>query len=149
MEKIFQIIQGGFPIRNYFCGWYSRCQSEQQTLAVIPSVHQTKVSKFCTIQLITDTQSFHIHFPYSDFHKKDNQISISGNQFEKEGITLDIHTPDLHVTGSARFGTFMPIKYNIVGPFRYVPFMQCRHSIYSMRPSVDGTLSINSTPYVF
>lgn len=36
-----------------------------------------------------------------------------------------------------------------MGPFRYVPFMQCRHSIYSMRHSIDGTLSINGTPYLF
>ena len=57
-------------MRNYFCGWYFRCQSEQQTLAVIPSVHRTKESKYCTIQLITDTQSFHVPFPYSDFKKQ-------------------------------------------------------------------------------
>ena len=36
-----------------------------------------------------------------------------------------------------------------MGPFRYVPFMQCRHSVYSMRHSVNGELSINDTPYVF
>ena len=136
-------------MRNYFCGWYFRCQSEQQTLAIIPSVHQTKESKYCAMQLITNTQSFHVPFPYPDFHKKDDQISIAGNRFGKEGITLDIHTPDLHAAGSVRFGPFAPIKHDIMGPFRYVPFMQCRHSVYSMRHSVDGMLSINGTPYVF
>lgn len=134
---------------NYFCGWYFRCQSEQQTLAVIPSVHQTSKSKYCTIQLITDTQSFHVSFPYSDFHKKDDQIRIAGNRFGKEGISLNIHTPDLHATGSVRFRAFTPIQYDIMGPFRYVPFMQCRHSVFSMRHSVDGTLSVNGTPYAF
>lgn len=62
-------------MHNYFCGWYYRCQSEQQTLAVIPSVHRTRESKFCAIQLITGTQSFLIPYPYSDFHRKDNQIN--------------------------------------------------------------------------
>lgn len=52
-------------MRNCFCGWYFRCQSEQQTLAVIPSVHRTKEFQFCSIQLITDTQSFQVPFPYS------------------------------------------------------------------------------------
>lgn len=134
---------------NYFCGWYFRCQSDWQTLAVIPSVHRTKESKFCAIQLITDTQSFHVPFPYSDFQKQGNQISIAGNRFGKEGIMLDIQTPELRANGSVRFGPFTPIKYDIMGPFRYVPFMQCRHSVYSMRHSVDGTLSINGTPYEF
>lgn len=76
-------------MRNYFCGWYFRCQSDQQTLAVIPSVHRIKESKYCAIQLITDSQSFHVPFPYSDFQKQGNQICIAGNRFGKEGITLD------------------------------------------------------------
>lgn len=136
-------------MRSYFCGWYYRCQSEQQTLAVIPSVHRTRESKFCAIQMITNTQSFHIPYPCSDFHRKGDQIHIAGNRFGKEGITLDVHTPGLHATGSIRFGPFTPIQYDIMGPFRYVPFMHCRHSVFSMRHWVDGILSINGTPYVF
>lgn len=136
-------------MRNYFCGWYFRCQSDQQTLAVIPSVHQTKESKNCAIQLITQTQSFHVPFPDSDFQKQGNQINIAGNRFGKEGIVLDIHTPGLLATGFVRFGPFTPIQYDIMGPFRYVPFMQCRHSVYSMRHSVDGELTVNGTPYGF
>ena len=136
-------------MRSYFCGWYFRCQSDQQTLAVIPSVHHTKASKHCTIQLITDTQFFHVPFSFSDFRKNENQISIAGNRFGKDGIHLDIHTPDLHATGYVRFGTFTPIQYDIMGPFRYVPFMQCRHSVYSMFHSVDGTLYVNNTSYIF
>ena len=134
---------------NYFCGWYFRCQSDWQTLAVIPSVHRTKKSKFCAIQLITDTLSFHVPFPYSDFQKQDKQICIAGNRFGKKVLTLNIQTPELRANGSVRFGPFTPIKYDIMGPFRYVPFMQCRHSVFSMHHSVDGILSINGTPYVF
>lgn len=136
-------------MRNYFCGWYFRCQSDQQTLALIPSVHRTKGCQSCAIQLITDTQSFHVPFSCTEFQKHDNQIILAGNRFGKMGITLDIHTPALHAFGSVLFGTFTPIHYDIMGPFRYVPFMQCRHSVYSMRHSVDGTLSINGIPYVF
>ena len=136
-------------MHSYFCGWYFRCQSDQQTLAVIPSVHKPKPSKYCTLQLITDTQAFHVPFPFSAFQKKDGQITLGGNRFGKDGVCLGIHTPDLHVTGSVRFGAFTPIQYDIMGPFRYVPFLQCRHSIFSMRHSVDGTLWVNGTPYVF
>ena len=55
-----------FPNHSYFCGWYFRCQSDKQTLAIIPSVHKTKDSAFCTIQVITDTHAFHVQFPYDD-----------------------------------------------------------------------------------
>ena len=54
-------------MRNYFCGWYFRCQSDQQTLALIPSVHRTKGCQSCARQLITDTQSFHVPFSCTEF----------------------------------------------------------------------------------
>ena len=136
-------------MRTYFCGWYYRCQSEHQTLALIPSVHKAKDSEFCTIQLITDTSAFHAQFPYSAFHKDGTGIHIGKNRFGDDGIHLDIQTPDFKVTGDLRFGAFTPIKYDIMGPFQYVPFMQCRHSVYSMRHTVDGELSVNGVLFSF
>lgn len=136
-------------MRNYFCGWYFRLQSEPQTLALIPSVHKIGGKKFCEIQFISDTDSFCSQFPYSELYKGRDQICIGENQIGRDGIRLSIHTPTLHVTGSVRFGPFTPIKYDIMGPFRYVPFMQCRHSVYSMRHTVDGEIEMNGVPYVF
>lgn len=134
---------------RYFCGWYFRCQSGQQTLAIIPSVHKTKNSNFCAIQLITDTESCHVEFPFSVLQKHDDQITIAENRFGKDGIHMDIQAPGLRANGTLRFGPFTPIRYNIMGPFRLVPFMQCRHSIYSMRHRVDGEITINGTSYLF
>ena len=136
-------------MHTYFCGWYYRCQSEHQTLAVIPSVHKTKESKFCAIQLITDTDAFQVSFPYSDFQKESAGIRIGKNRFGKDGIHLDIQTPECRATGDLRFGAFTPIKYDIMGPFQYVPFMQCRHSVYSMQHTMDGVLSVNGVPFSF
>lgn len=138
-----------FPMHSYFCGWYYRCQSDAQTLAIIPSVHKTKDAQFCTVQLITDTHAFHAQFPCSDFHQNGSRISIGNNHFEKSGIRLDMHTPEFHAIGSVAFGAFTPIKYDIMGPFQYVPFMQCRHSVYSMRHWVDGEISVNGVAYAF
>lgn len=136
-------------MRNNFCGWYFRCQSDVQTLAVIPSVHRTEKETFCTIQLITDTQSFQAKLPCSDFQTQSGQIRIGGSLFHKEGFTLDLHTPAFQATGSVRFGPLTPIRYDIMGPFRYVPFLQCRHSVFSMRHRVDGLVLVNGVPYEF
>ena len=136
-------------MRSYFCGWYFRCQSSHQTLAIIPSVHKTRYSKFCAIQLITDTESFQVEFPFSAFQKYGDQITIEENRFGKEVIHLDIKMPNLRANGTLRFGPFTPIRYDIMGPFRFVPFMQCRHSVYSMRHRVDGEITINGTSYLF
>lgn len=136
-------------MRSYFCGWYFRCQSGQQTLAFIPSVHKTGKSNFCAIQLITDTEANYSEFPFSAFQKHDDQITIAGNRFGRDGIHLDIQTPSLCASGSISFSAFTPIRYDIMGPFRFVPFMQCRHSVYSMRHSVDGEITVNGTRYMF
>ena len=139
----------GFPKHSYFCGWYYRCQSDTQTLAIIPSVHKTKDGNHCAIQLIMDAEAFHVPFPYRDFRKDRSQIEIGSNRFEDAGIHLDIHTPELHAIGDLRFGPFSPLRYDIMGPFRYVPFMQCRHSVFSMKHTVHGEISINGMPYIF
>lgn len=136
-------------MREYFCGWYYRCQSDNQTLAVIPSVHKTAEGNFCTIQLITDTGAFHTRLPYDDFKKNGDEIRIGNNRFGKSGVSLDIHAPKFCVEGSVRFGAFAPIRYDIMGPFQYIPFMQCRHSVYSMCHRVDGEIRVNGVPYVF
>ena len=136
-------------MHSYFCGWYFRCQSERQTLAVIPSFHRTNTSAYDTIQLITDTRSFGIRFPPVTKQKWGESVAVAGNRFGKEGMCLNICTPELRAAGRVRFGGLSPLDYDIMGPFRYVPFMQCRHSVYSMRHTVDGMLVVNGTPYVF
>lgn len=36
-----------------------------------------------------------------------------------------------------------------MGPFSYVPFMECRHGVFSMTNTVSGCLSINGHAYRF
>ena len=136
-------------MREFFCGWYYRCQSDNQTLAIIPSVHKTREGNFCTIQLITDTDAFHTQFPYGNFNKERDEIRIGNNRFGESGVSLDIHAPGFCAQGAVGFGVFTSIKYDIMGLFQYVPFMQCRHSVYSMQHRVDGEIWINDVPYVF
>lgn len=136
-------------MRNYFCGWYFRCQSGRQTLAVIPSVHRTKDSDFCTIQLITDKEAFNLRFPYSTFQERKNHISIAGNLFGPDGIMLDIQSDAFCASGCVQFGAFTPLRYDIMGPFCYVPFMQCRHSVFSLHHTVSGEFTVNGIPYSF
>lgn len=134
---------------NYFCGWYYRCQSEHQTLALIPSIHKSEGTSFCSIQLITDNESFHVQFPSCNYTKNRTSIRIAENRFGTDGITLKLNTEGLHATGTLQFSTLTPIRYDIMGPFCYVPAMQCRHSILSMRHWVNGEIICNGIPYVF
>lgn len=51
--------------------------------------------------------------------------------------------------GNVWFGPPSPIRYDIMGPFAWVPFLECRHRIFSMRHRVTGRLVINDTEYRF
>ena len=138
-------------LRDYFCGWYLKCQSNEHTLAVIPAFHISKNKRSCSIQIITDTSAWNVNFPYENLSLKNGSldISINNSHFSSERISLFINTPALSVSGTLHFGKFMPIRYDIMGPFRYVPFMECRHSVVSMKHTVNGNLNINGKAYSF
>ena len=136
-------------MHGFFYGWYFKCQSKTQTLAVIPAVHKAGRKHTCSIQIITNDNAWTVPFTADVFHQAGKTISIGRNRFCEEGIQLSIHTPELSIRGKLNFGLLSPLKYDIMGPFVFLPFMECRHSIWSMRHSVQGTVHINGQVYSF
>lgn len=134
---------------HFFYGWYLKCQSDTQTLSVIPAVHQTGKKRICSIQIITESNAWSVEFPANAYRRTGRTISIGKNQFGENGIRLAIRTPDLNIKGKLDFGTLTPLKYNIMGPFSFVPFLECRHSVWSMQHLVCGTAYINQQKYTF
>ena len=136
-------------MRDYFCGWYIKCQNDSQTVAFIVAYHVTNNVKSCSLQVITDGGAWNVEYPFEDFHMDDSGVTIGPNWFKKSGCYLDIRENGLSLQGELTFDEFAPIAYDIMGPFKYVPFMECRHSVFSMRHRVDGALSINGEAYTF
>lgn len=134
---------------NSFYGWYLKCQSDTQTLAVIPAVHNARHNHTCSIQVITDNDAWIVTFTADLFKRTRKNIFIGENRFGDKGICLAIHTPQLTIRGNLDFGPLRPLKYDIMGPFALVPFMECRHSVHSMRHSVTGNVYINGEKYSF
>ena len=119
-------------MRNEFFGWYFKCQSPTQTLAVIPAHHGGSRS----VQLISDDGAWN----FSD---------CGSCHFSRDGFKLDLCENGNCAVGEVKFSPLSPLKYDIMGPFRFVPFMECRHSVLSMRHRVDGEISVNGKAYVF
>lgn len=136
-------------MEKFFYGWYFKCQSDTQTLAVIPAIHQGKMGKTCSIQVITDTEIQKISFSSGNFRKSKKNLFIGKNRFGQKGIRLDIEEGDLKIKGTLKFGQISPLKYNIMGPFACIPFMECRHQVWSMKHSVSGKIIINKKKYIF
>ena len=69
--------------------------------------------------------------------------------FCEQGLKLNIKTDAFTAYGDLTFGPLSTICYDIMGPFRYVPFMECRHSVFSMTHTVNGSLNINGDKHEF
>ncbi len=136
-------------MRDYFCGWYLKFQNGVQTVALIPAYHIANGEKTCSLQIITDDGSWNASFPCSAFSMDSDGVCIADSRFTRQGIQLRLHTPEITASGRLCFGEFDPIAYDIMGPFRYVPRMECRHSVFSMKHSVSGLLEINGRAYDF
>lgn len=120
-------------MRKTFYGWYFKCQSDTKTLAAIPAIHGDSQS----IQLITDNGAWNF------------TENLDGNAFGKDGMKINLHGNGISATGELKFTELTPLEYDIMGPFKLVPFMECRHSIVSMRHRVNGEIFINGECYKF
>lgn len=135
--------------QNYFKGWYFKCCTKEKTLAFIPAYHQSKNNKTASLQIITDNSVVNIPFQDLKYREKPLHIKIGNCIFSENGMKLNIHTKEIKVQGILKFSEIFPIQYDIMGPFKFVPFMQCRHSIFSMKHHINGQITLNDRQYIF
>ena len=144
--------RGNNKLRGYFEGWYLKQQNQAETVALIPAFHTDSTGKAsASLQAITNTQSYKIDFPAEMFHadREKRSVHLGGNVFSERGCRLDVKTADCTIEGRLRFGALTPPAGDIMGPFRFVPFMECRHSVFSLRHPVSGELAVNGKQYLF
>lgn len=134
---------------GYFFGWYLKCQSKTQTLALIAATHGDGKNRTCSLQVITEDGAWVAEFPGKDYFRKGSLIKIGNNKFSRRGVRVNINTSGLTISGKLDFGPITPLKYDIMGPFALIPFMECRHMVGSMRHLVNGKLTVNGVEYVF
>jgi len=134
------------PSHSYFQGWYFKNQKEDDILSFIPAYHMDEEGKkSASLQVNTPKEAYQIHFPYQDlrFSRRRLAVSIGENVFTSQGIRINIHTKDLTATGKLTYGAFTPMKKDIMGPFRHIPWMPCYHNVYSMAHNISGELTVN------
>ena len=134
---------------RYFCGWYFRCQSESQTIALIPAVHIADGKRSGSIQIISDSGCWNAALPDGSVSAKAPRAALGESIFREDRLRLSLRDGTVDAEGELRFEAFTPLRYDIMGPFRYVPFMECRHSVFSMRHRVSGHLRVNGAEYRF
>ena len=88
-------------------------------------------------------------FEKLEYCEKPLYMKIDDCIFSDKGITLDFQDNDLTLKGTLYFKDLAPIRYDIMGPFKFIPFMQCRYRVYSMLHKVSGEISVNNQTFKF
>jgi tocopherol cyclase len=156
IKRIFnpEIYQGKYKRKNYFEGWYYKIidKNSQNIFAIIPGVSITKDNKYAFIQFINAKTGLTKYFKYKieDFYYSERElnISIGKNHFNKFGLIVDFDSEGLSVSGNVRFINIIPfpksiLNPGIMGPFSFVPFMECHHGIVNMHCELNGKINYN------
>jgi len=84
-----------------------------------------------SIQIITPDGAHYIHDP--------TRVLI----YNEHEVFFDIEQDDITLNGSIKMYDFNPLKRHVMGPFHYIPFMECKHNIYSMFHALNGEITYN------
>jgi len=157
------IFQGNKKKKNYFEGWYFKMVSNDglSILSLIPGISLSSDGKeqHAFIQIINGitAQTTYYSFPIEEFSFSKNEfaIKIADSYFSKDSIIIDIKDDNGNVSGKILMSN--PVEYEsgrlinngIMGPYRFVPFMECYHGVVSLTHSLSGKLSLNNEVHEF
>lgn len=144
--------------KNYFEGWYFKNINHQKGISFIPGINIGDTGAKSFIQIITNNVSYFVNYNIKDFEFNCNPfcIRIGNNSFSKEGININIEdeSQKLKIYGNIKYSNSKNINTsifapNIMGPFSYIPFMECNHAIISMQNTINGCININDETVYF
>ncbi len=138
--------------KNYFEGWYYKIVNPDETkaFAFIPGIAMAdNGQKQAFIQVLDGINKSAEFYKYdiNEFipDRKKFNIRILNNTFSINKIQLDLPSVEGHLKFSRQIP--WPTSFTspgIMGPYSFVPFMECYHGILSMDHSIDGELKINN-----
>ncbi len=136
--------------KRYFEGWYYKIidSTEQYAFAFIPGIAMDENGVQQAFIQVLDGKNLK-----AEYHKFDAkkflpksgkfELDLAGSFFSKNKISLNLSS----VQGELAFENQVPwpstwYSPGIMGPFSFVPFMQCYHGILSMDHTIEGSLKI-------
>ncbi len=148
--------QGAKRKKNYFEGWYFKLidKSRKTVIAIIPgiSIGENKQDSHSFVQFIDAVkgQTEYYRFPFKDFSTDKNtfDIQIGHNHFSDKSIDVNLSNEKTSISGALHFDNIL--KYpksffhpGVMGPFSFIPGMECYHGVVNISHTISGALSIN------
>jgi tocopherol cyclase len=146
----------------FFEGWYYKLvdPTERHRLAVIPGIFLSDDPEHhhAFVQVLdgtTGTAAYH-RYPADEFEAAGDafDIRIGPNRFSQSGLELDIARGSGAITGTVELidPTPWPVTITspgIMGPYGWIPLMECNHGVVSLDHGLAGTLTHNKTTIDF
>jgi tocopherol cyclase len=144
----------------FFEGWYYKLvdAGQRHRYAVIPGIFLSEDpdEHHAFIQILDGTSgaaSYH-RFPAAEFRAASARfdIHIGPNHFSNSGLSL--HLEDRRISGDVRIDEptpwpVTPVSLGIMGPYGWIPSMECNHGVVSLDHRLSGSLMIDDTTIDF
>jgi hypothetical protein len=147
------MFQGKYKTQHYFEGWYFKITDSkmEKTLAIIPGISIGEWDTHAFIQVMdSDHNVSYFHYDIDEFQYNDKkfEIMIGENYFSKSRIRLNIDGKKFSLQGDLYFSNIMEFprtifRPGVMGPFTYIPFMECNHDIISLQHDIIGHLKVS------
>lgn len=146
---------GGKRATGHFEGWYVKMVSADRRarLAVIPGVFLASEEAgpheaFVQVLDGATGKSHYIAYPLSEFEAASDRfdVRVGPNTFSGTGVHLDL--PEAGLSGDVAFTSNLDgwpvslISPGAMGPYAFVPFMECYHGVVSFGHGLGGTLNL-------
>ncbi|MEA4896833.1 MAG: tocopherol cyclase family protein [Christensenellaceae bacterium] len=135
--------------RASFEGWYFKHRIGDRVLAVIPGLASDGAGgRKAFVQVISNEGAAFHAFPCKAFRARADRLSVEvgANRFDDRGVSLAL--PGLRA--ELTYGAMTKLSGgDIMGPFRFVPFMECNHSVISLKHPVDGYVELGGAVHRF
>ncbi len=160
LRKTFQpeIFQGKHQRKNYFEGWYYKLidSSVKNVIALIPGVSFGKDKKdshaFIQVLDAQKCKTYYLRYDLGDFrfNERKFEVEIGDNYFSDREIRLNIENEDVKISGRIVFENIVAfpktiVRPGIMGPYAFIPFMECYHGIVNIHHELAGQLRISGT----
>jgi len=143
--------QGQKKRKRCFEGWYFKHTAQDgRTYAVIPGISRADGRDHAFIQIVDGMNgtSHYITCGMEEFSadRKELHIRIGSSRFSSEGITLDIRSPEITVSGTLSYGPLsaFPVLFASLGIMERCIHESVESSVRVTLKSADGTVLFDS-----
>jgi hypothetical protein len=154
-----EIFQGKNRKKRYFEGWYFKLTDSkaEHIYAVIPGISIGQWDAHAFIQVLdADNNVSYFRYDINDFEFNERrfEIMIGDNYFSKSRIRLNLIGGELSLQGDLYFCNILEyprscLRPGVMGPFLYLPRMECCHDIVNIQHEIIGHLKISGTTVDF